>query len=113
VNQNWLVTIFFFVLLSAILYLSFLILTPFLRPIAWAAVLAITVYPAYARLEKLLKGRANLAALLMTVVITWLFLFPAFQIAGFLSHEALELAKTARAISPAAKGWNRGRNNPG
>jgi predicted PurR-regulated permease PerM len=35
----------------------------------------------------------------MTVVITWLFLFPAFQIAGFLSHEALELAKTARDLA--------------
>jgi len=99
VNQNWLVTIFFFALLSVILYLSFLILAPFLKPIAWAAILAITVYPVYAWLQKFLKGRSALAALIMTLVITWLFLFPVFQIAGFLSHQALELAKTVRDLA--------------
>lgn len=96
VNQNRLVTVFFFVLLSGILYLSFLVLSPFLRPIAWAAILAITIYPAYRQLEKALRGRATLAALLTTLFVTWLFLFPAFHIAGFLSHEAVELARAVR-----------------
>lgn len=99
VNQNWLVTIFFFALLAGILYLSFLILVPFLKPIAWAAILAITVYPVYAWLKKLLRGWASLAALIMTLTVSWLFLFPVFQIAGFLSHEALELAKTVRDLA--------------
>jgi len=99
VNQNWLVTIFFFALLLVILYLAFLILSPFLKAIAWAAILAIIVYPAYAWLLRLLKGRATAAALLITVLITLLILLPAFRIAGFLSQEAVELARTLRALA--------------
>ncbi|MCH8056222.1 MAG: AI-2E family transporter [Deltaproteobacteria bacterium] len=96
-NRNWLATIFFFVLLLVILYLAFLILSPFLKAITWAAILAIVVYPAYSRLLKLLRGRATLAALIVTVLITLLIVFPAMRISVFLSQEAVELAKTVRA----------------
>ena len=95
-NRNWLATIFFFVLLLVILYLAFLILSPFLKAITWAAILAIVVYPAYSRLLKLLRGRATLAALIVTVLITLLIVFPAMRISVFLSQEAVELAKTVR-----------------
>ncbi|MBI4490262.1 MAG: AI-2E family transporter [Deltaproteobacteria bacterium] len=98
-NQNWLVTIFFFALLLVILYLSFLILSPFLKAFTWAAILAIIVYPAYAWLLKLLKDRATLAALIVTILITLLIVLPAFRIAGFLSQEAVDLARTVRALT--------------
>jgi len=98
-NQNWLVTIFFFALLLVILYFSFLILSPFLKALTWAAILAIIVYPAYAWLLRLLRGRATAAALVVTVLITLLIVFPAFRLVGFLSQEAVELAKTARALA--------------
>jgi hypothetical protein len=48
VNRTWLVTAFFFALLLLILYGAFLILTPFLTAITWAAILAILFYPVYA-----------------------------------------------------------------
>ncbi|MFQ5684028.1 MAG: AI-2E family transporter [Candidatus Binatia bacterium] len=95
-NQNWLVTIFFFVLLFVILYLAFLILSPFLQAITWAAILAIVVYPAYAFLLKVLRGRATLAALIVTVLIIFLIVFPAMRISIFLTQEAGELAQTVR-----------------
>ncbi|MBI2997103.1 MAG: hypothetical protein HYY46_01385, partial [Deltaproteobacteria bacterium] len=57
VNQNWLVTIFFFALLLILLCLAVLIISPFLKAITWAAILAVMVYPAYAWLLKLLRGR--------------------------------------------------------
>ena len=95
-NQNWLVTIFFFTLLLVILYLALLILSPFLKAITWAAILAVVVYPAYTRLLKLIRGRATLAALIVTVLITFLIVFPAMRISVFLSQEAVELAKTVR-----------------
>lgn len=95
-NQNWLVTFFFFALLSVILYLSFLILAPFFKPIAWAAILALTFQPVYAWLQKRLKVRDTLAALTITAAVLWLFLFPVVQIASFLADQALELAKTVR-----------------
>ncbi|MGH7774909.1 MAG: AI-2E family transporter [Candidatus Binatia bacterium] len=98
-NQNWLVTIFFFTLLLVILYLAFLILSPFLKAITWAAILAIVVYPAYAWLLKLLRGKATSSAFIVTILITLLILFPAFRIAGFLSQEALELAGTVRGLA--------------
>ena len=95
-TQNLLVTIFFFALLLVILYLAFLLLSPFLAAIAWAAILAIVVYPAYAYLLRLLKGRKTLAALIITVLITFLIVFPAMRISVFLSQETVELAKTVR-----------------
>jgi predicted PurR-regulated permease PerM len=98
-NQNWLVTIFFFAVLLLILYLTFLVLSPFLKPITWAAILAIVVYPAYAWLLKLLRGRATAAALIVTILITLLIVLPALRITGFLSQEALELAKTVRSLA--------------
>lgn len=92
-NQNWLVTIFFFALLLIILYVGVLILTPFLRAIAWAAILAIIVYPVYAWMQQRLKVRRNVAAMVITVLMALLIFIPAFRIIGFLSQEALELAK--------------------
>ena len=98
-NQSLLVNIFFFALLLLILYLALQILSPFIEAIAWAAILAIVVYPVYAWLSNLLRGRGTVAALIVTVLITLLIVFPAFRIAGFLSQEAVELAKTVRELA--------------
>lgn len=95
-NQNWLVTIFFFGLLLIILYLVYLIFSPFLTAVAWAGILAIVVYPLYTWLLKLLKGRATLASLIVTVLITFLIVFPAIRVSFFLSQETVELARTLR-----------------
>lgn len=99
VNQNLLVTIFFFALLLVILYLSFLILSPFLKAITWAAILAIVVYPLYAWILKRLRGRTTTAALIVTILITLLLVLPAFRIVSYLSAEAVELAKTVRVLT--------------
>jgi len=90
-NQNLLVTIFFFALLLVILYTAFLIVQPFIVALIWAAILAVVVYPAYAWLLKLLRGRASLAAFIITILLTLLIVFPALRIAGFLSEEAVEV----------------------
>lgn len=102
-NQNWLVTAFFFALLLLLLYLAVLIVSPFLKAITWAAILAVMVYPAYAWLLRLLRGKATLAALLVTLLITFLVLFPAFRMAGFLSQETIALAKVVRTLADGAE----------
>lgn len=102
-NQNWLVTAFFFALLLLLLYLAVLIISPFLKAITWAAILAVMVYPAFAWLLKLLRGKATLAALLVTLLITLLVLFPAFRMAGFLSQETIALAKVVRTLTDGAE----------
>lgn len=98
-NQNWLVTAFFFGLLLVILYVAVLILSPFLEALTWAGILAIIVYPVYAWLNRLLRGRATAAALIVTILITLVILIPAFKLAGFLSDETVQLVNTVRGLA--------------
>lgn len=97
-NQTWLVTIFFFALLSLILYGAFLILTPFLTAITWAVILAILVYPLYAWLLQLLRGRATLAGIIVIIFITLLVIAPGLELAWFLSDEAASLVQSVRTL---------------
>lgn len=92
-NQNWLVPAFFFALLLAILYGVFLILSPFLKALTWAAILAILFYPLYLWLLGILRGRETPAALIIIVAMTLLFVLPGIRLAGFLSTEAVQLVK--------------------
>lgn len=97
-NQAWLVTAFFFALFILILYSAFLILTPFLKAITWAAILAILVYPLYAWVLRLLRGRASLAAIVVVVFIALLIIVPGFELAWFLADEAVALVKSMRLL---------------
>lgn len=97
-NQTWLVTAFFFALFLLILYGAFLILSPFLTAITWAVILAILIYPFYAWLLRLLRGRATLAAVMVTVLITLLVIAPGFEIVWFLSDDAVALVQAVRSL---------------
>jgi predicted PurR-regulated permease PerM len=98
VNQAWLATAFFFALLLIILYGAFLILTPFLKAITWAVILAILVYPVYAWLLRKLQRRATTAALIVIVGITLLVIVPGFELAWFLADETVALVQTVRSM---------------
>ena len=52
------------------------IVQPFLQPMAWAAILALFLYPLHRRLTGLLRGRANTSALLLTIFTVLLFIGP-------------------------------------
>jgi len=97
-NKTWLVTAFFFALLSLILYGAFLILTPFLTAITWAVILAILVYPLYAWLLQLLRGRATLAAITVIVVITLIVILPGVELVRFLADETVSLMQSVRSL---------------
>lgn len=92
-NQTWLVTAFFFALLLLILYGAFLILSPFLKAITWALILAILVYPLYGWFLKLMRGRATLAAMTVIVGLTVLIIVPGFELASFLADETASLVQ--------------------
>jgi predicted PurR-regulated permease PerM len=98
VNQTWLATAFFFALLILILYGAFLILTPFLTAITWAVILAILVYPLYAWLLQRLRGRANLAAIIVIVVITLIVIAPGVELVRFLADETVSLVQSVRSL---------------
>jgi predicted PurR-regulated permease PerM len=99
VNRDWLATAFFFTLLLVLLYGSFLILSPFLKALTWAAILAVLFYPVYDWLLTLFKGKATLASLTIIVVIALVVVLPGIQIVGFLAEEVVELVKSVGALA--------------
>ena len=98
-NRDWLVTGFFFVLLLVLLYGAFLILSPFLKALTWAAILAVLFYPAYDWLLRVFKGKATLAALTIIVLIALVIVLPGIQVVGFLAEEVVELVKSVGALT--------------
>ena len=54
----------------------FMIMQPFLTPIAWGVIVAITIHPGYRRLQTLLRGRSGLAATLCTLLLLAVFIVP-------------------------------------
>lgn len=55
----------------------FLILSPFLAPVMWGMIIAVTVYPFFRMLASRLKGRTKLAATLISLFFILLLLVPA------------------------------------
>jgi predicted PurR-regulated permease PerM len=77
----------FGVLSLVLLVLLLLILRPVARPILWATALATLFYPLHERVLRLTRGRANLAAVISTVLSIAVFAVPAtFFISSFLAE---------------------------
>src|SRR5512139_3060649 len=55
---------------------SIMIVFPFLRAILWAVVFAVTIWPYYTKLEKVLGGRTSLAAAVPTLLLALIFFVP-------------------------------------
>ena len=64
-------------LLAFLIYWSIILLRPFIPILAWSAVLAVALYPAFDWLSAHLGHRPRLAAVLMTLVVLAVFLGPA------------------------------------
>lgn len=69
-----------------------LILRPFLPLTAWGIVIAIAVYPAYARLKTFLGGRNGLAAVVCTLLLLAILIVPVVFLTGSLVEGAQSLA---------------------
>lgn len=63
-------------LVFLILGFCFKLLLPFMMPILWAIILAITLFPIFNFLQKKLKGRKNLASVIIIVTILALIIVP-------------------------------------
>jgi len=72
------------VALALIGYWCFAILRPFLMPIVLGIVIAVALYPVYLRLERLLKGRKKLAAILLVLLCLVALLVPTVLLSGSL-----------------------------
>jgi predicted PurR-regulated permease PerM len=64
--------------------ICFLILRPFIPLIGWGIIVAITIYPGYRHLQRVLGGRSVLAAVLITLVLLTLLIVPVVLFAGTL-----------------------------
>jgi len=71
-------------------YASFLILAPFLVPLAWSAIFAIFFFPLHERVLK--RFRPTPAALVSTVLVTLLLIVPALIVLWYATREAIDAA---------------------
>jgi predicted PurR-regulated permease PerM len=74
-------------LLGGLALLSYAVLNLFIVPVAWAAIVAYTTWPLYARLRERLGRRDNLASLLMTLLLTAAFVLPVLWLVAMLRTE--------------------------
>ena len=74
--------------LLLLIYLVFMILTPFLVPLAWSAVLAIFFYPLYRKLQK--RFSMSVAATLCTIGVTLLLIIPVLMVFAYAAKEAVD-----------------------
>lgn len=68
-------------LISLLVVGCFVILRPFISAMLWAGILCFSTWPLLIRLEKLFRGRRQIAALAMTLIVTFVLVVP-FVIVG-------------------------------
>jgi predicted PurR-regulated permease PerM len=88
VSRERLFAAFFFVVLGLLLYQLFLFLAPFLRPLAWAAILALTFYPLTTWLIRLFRGSRTMAATVLVLLVVALAIVPSIILGSLLVNEA-------------------------
>ena len=83
--------IFFLFLTFLSFYLFYQILSPFLKPILWAILLAIIFYPIFKKIQHLLKNRIALSAITMTLLVILIIVFPFSLLMVSLANEVVEV----------------------
>jgi len=78
--------VFLLLLTAAVLYLVWIVASPFLAPIVTAALLAIAIHPLFARLLRS-TGSATLASLLATLLVLVVILVPTVVLINRVAHE--------------------------
>jgi predicted PurR-regulated permease PerM len=112
VTANWIELTIRLSVLGLLLYLSFVLIRPFLTIAIWSVVLTVALYPVYDWMVDLLGGRRRLAATLLTLVSFLIVIGPATWLAlGLIDSlrtlsERLDLSALALPPPPeAVKSW--------
>jgi predicted PurR-regulated permease PerM len=96
-------------LLALLIWLVLLIVQPFAGALIWAIVLAVALWPVFARLRTAFGGRRGLAALLVTLVLLAVMVVPIVRLALDVGRQADELVRLGeellRARSPTPPAW--------
>jgi predicted PurR-regulated permease PerM len=88
VSRERLFAAFFFVVLGLLLYQVFLFLSPFFRPLAWAAILALAFYPLTTWLVRVFRGSRALAASVLVFAVLVVAVVPSILLGSLLVSEA-------------------------
>lgn len=98
-------------LLGGLLFLSYLVLRGFMVPLLWAAILAYVTWPLNRALRRGFKHRHGVAALAMTLILTFAIILPLIGVIAALRVEALDafemLREDLEAGSAALPSWLR------
>ncbi len=80
-----------------LLFLSYVILRPFLFMCAWGVIIAIGIYPLFDRLTQILGGRQRLAAVIITTVALLLLIVPSYLLMDSTIETVNQLAREFKA----------------
>ncbi len=92
-------------LIAAMLTFCFMIVRPFLVPVAWAVIIAVAVYPGYQKLLRRTGGRRKLASVLFLLLALVALILPVAMLSGTMvqggEHIAHALEQGALHVPPA------------
>jgi len=80
------------VLIAALVYLTYLVLSPFLAPLTWAIAIVVFTYPLHLRIQKRVSSRSR-AAMATTLLLGVILVAPVLVILGGAAHQAFSLAQ--------------------
>ena len=87
-SRELLFAAFFFAVFLFLLHELYLFLAPFTIPLVWAAILALTFYPATAWLIRAFRGRRSLAAAALVLLVTVAAILPSLWLGSLLVSQA-------------------------
>ncbi len=96
-DRERVIQIFFFGFLAVMAYELFVLLQPFLTPIAWAILLAFVVHPLLVELDRIVRRR-TLSAVIITAGVALGVILPAVWLSGRLATEAQTLYVQASSV---------------
>ena len=73
-----------------------MIILPFVIPVLWGIILAITLFPLYSRLLKLLKGKKGLSSTIITLILLALIIVPSAFLISSIVENGKELVTSVR-----------------
>jgi predicted PurR-regulated permease PerM len=73
-----------------------MIILPFVMPVLWGVILAITLFPLYSRLLRLLKGKKGLASAIITLILLALIIVPSAFLISSIVENGKELVTSVR-----------------
>jgi len=103
ITRTQLFALAFFTVLIFLGYQLARILAPFSSALLWAAIMALALSPLYRKLAALLKGRANIAAVVMTLMTVLVVIGPVITLLTMLAAQAVDLYQWASGLVQSGK----------